>query len=197
MRTLFRAFVAAVLFLAVPATYSQQAASSAQQKPTEHPKMTREERHLDKEAWRIDREASDPAGEDRVLTRLSDDLGLSKETLKQQKEQSGLSYGNLFIANSLAKSSDTTFDQITAERKSGKGWGQIANSHNIRLGEVVSGAKRNAKAVEATRRNEERRTANEAQARQEGRENAGMGAARRPSGATGQGRPSRPPRGRP
>lgn len=203
MKNFLRTFVAAALFLAVPATYGQQAANSAQGKPTDRPKMTREERRLEKEARRIDREASDPAGEERVLTRLSGDLGVSTQTLKQQREQSKLSYGNLFIANSLAKSSGTTFSQIAAERESGNGWGKIAKDHNLKLGEVVSGAKKNANAVEATRRNEERRVQREQKEKREREEaearkskpapsSTEHGKSSTPPPAKGQGKPGKP-----
>lgn len=189
---ILRTFVAAALFFTAPAIYGQQAASSAQQKPKDSPKMTREERRLEKEAKRIDREASDPAGEERVLTRLSGDLGVSTQTLKQQREQSKLSYGNLFIANSLAKSSNTSFSQIAAERESGKGWGKIAKDHNLKLGDVVSGAKKNANAVEATRRNEEWRVHREQKEKREREEAEARKSKPAPSG-TEHGKPSTPP----
>lgn len=128
--------------------------------------QTKDERKLEREARRIDGEANNSVGEDRVLDRMSSDLGVPVETLRQQQRTSGLSFGNLFIANSLARSTGKSFDEILATRRSGKGWGQIARENNVRLGEVVSRMKRSSNSVEANRRQEEQRRARAAEARQ-------------------------------
>jgi len=79
--------------------------------------------------------------EQQVLDRLSSELGVSAGTLKQQKQLHNLSYGQLFMANSLATSSGKSVNTIVSEFLSGKGWGQIARENNVRLGEIVSNAR--------------------------------------------------------
>lgn len=99
--------------------------------------LLKDERELEREARRIDGEANTRLGEERVLARMASDLDVPVEALKRQRT-SGLSLGNLFIANALAKSTGKDFEQILAARRSGKGWSQIARENNTRLGEVVS-----------------------------------------------------------
>ena len=77
-----------------------------------------------------------------VFDRLSSELGVSADTLKQQKQQNSLSYGQLFMANSLSRSSGKSVNTIVSEFRSGKGWGQIARENNVSLGEIVSNARR-------------------------------------------------------
>ena len=95
---------------------------------------------------------------------MSADLRVPVETLRQQRA-SGLSFGNLFIANSLAKVSGKSFDDILTARQSGRCWSTIAKENNVRLGEVVSQLKRSSRSLEAHRRNEERRETRDREAR--------------------------------
>ena len=172
----------------------------AQSSPSNAGQTKKEEKRLEREARKLDREAAQAQGEDRVLARMSEELGIPVETLKQQKESSKLGFGDLFIADSLAKATNKTFEELLAEFQGGKGWGRIANENNVRLGEIISQAKRNANAVEAARRNEERRAAREAEARERPAETPGAkrGAAEtRGPGSMGAGRPTTPPGKRP
>ena len=77
-----------------------------------------------------------------MLDRLSIQLGVSAETLKQEKQRHNLSYGQLFMANSLARPSGKSVNTIVSEFRSGKDLGQIARENNVRLGGIVSNARR-------------------------------------------------------
>ena len=68
-------------------------------------------------------------------------------TLAAQRDQTGLGYGGLFIANSLASATGKSFDEIAALKASGHGWGWIAKQNNVKLGPIVSRAHHANKAV--------------------------------------------------
>lgn len=153
MRNWRKWLAAAVLVFWAGVAFGQTAPSES------HMKKMKDERELEREARRLDGEANTPTGEQRVLGQMSSQLGVPSATLEQQKNSSGLSFGNLFITDALAKSSGKSFDQILAERRSGKGWGEIARENNLRLGEVVSQLKRSSKSLEAERHEAEKQEA--------------------------------------
>ena len=103
---------------------------------------------LEKSVVALDKAALKPEGHARVLEGISKDTGVPVKTLTEQRDKTKLGYGGLFIANALAKETGKTFDQIVALHKDGKGWGQIAHDNNVKLGPIVSQAKRAEQAAE-------------------------------------------------
>jgi hypothetical protein len=81
-------------------------------------------------------------GGTRVLTRISNEAGVSVDTLQAQRTATGLGYGDLETANLLAKASGRSFDSIVAKFKAGEGWGKIAHDMGLNLGKIVSDAHR-------------------------------------------------------
>lgn len=102
---------------------------------------------LEKSVAALDKADLKPEGP-RVLEGISKDTGVPVKTLTEQREKTKLGFGGLFIANALAKETGKTFDQIVALHKDGKGWGQIAKENNVKLGTIVSQAKRAEKAAD-------------------------------------------------
>jgi len=96
---------------------------------------------LDREAARIDSHAS-KFGDNAAFEALSERLNIPTATLQSQKSSSNFGFGQLVIANELAKASGKTFDQISQEFKGGKTWSQIAQESNLKLGRIVKDAKR-------------------------------------------------------
>src|SRR5262245_15087025 len=96
---------------------------------------------LEQKARNFDRWSTRPDGRDRVLTEVSRDTGVPRATLAEQRRQTGLGYGGLFIANSLASATGRSFDEIAALKASGHGWGWIAKQYNVKLGPIVSRAR--------------------------------------------------------
>lgn len=94
--------------------------------------------------------AAKTQGEQQVATRLAKMLNTTPDALIAERKQLDVSWGSLAIANMLAaKSGGTvTVDQLIQERKDGKGWGQIANSMNLKLGQVVSEARSSERVAE-------------------------------------------------
>ena len=87
-------------------------------------------------------------GQDRVLTRISNQTGVPVDTLKQQEAKTGLGFGNLEKANLLAKASGHSFQQVVSRFKAGEGWGEIAHDAGLNLGKIESEAHRSDNAAQ-------------------------------------------------
>jgi hypothetical protein len=85
---------------------------------------------------------SDATGGAGGLTRISSETGVPVGTLQVQKATTRLGYGDLEIANLLAKASGQSFDAMVAKFKAGEGWGKIAHDLGLNLGKIVSAANR-------------------------------------------------------
>jgi hypothetical protein len=97
---------------------------------------------LDRTVSDFDTWGADPYGRERVVTVISGETGLPMTILETQRQQTGLGYGGLFIANSLASATGRSFDEIVALKNSGHGWGWIAKQNGVKLGPIVSRAHR-------------------------------------------------------
>src|SRR5262249_50692178 len=86
---------------------------------------------LSDRAAAIDQAAATPDGVRLVVGHISRKLGVSVETLRTQRAQTGLGWGDLLIAHRLAKAAGLQFDPIAAEFKGGKTWESIAAAHRV------------------------------------------------------------------
>jgi len=85
-------------------------------------------------------------GQTGVLTRISNETGVSVDTLQTQKSATGLGNGELENANLLANATGKSFDEIVAAHQAGEGWGEIAHDNGLKLGRLVSEAHRSSHA---------------------------------------------------
>ncbi len=92
---------------------------------------------LGERAAAIEQASKAPDGERVVVGHLSRALRLSAETLRTQRAQTGLSWGELLIVNRLAKESGLAFANIVAEFRSGRSWEQIAGAHAVNLDKLM------------------------------------------------------------
>jgi predicted GIY-YIG superfamily endonuclease len=104
---------------------------------------------LDEHVKVVNRTAKTPEGEQRVVEHLSRELNVPAATLRAQREQSKLGWGELAIAYRLSQETKIPVDQLIAEHKSGKGWGQIARENKLKLGPILSKVKKSSQALEA------------------------------------------------
>jgi hypothetical protein len=109
---------------------------------------------LEKAVAELDAAGRQPPNPAHVFERISKDTGVSVLLLERQKNKSRLGFGGLFIANTLARSTGKTFDQISAEHKAGKGWGAIANENHLKLGPLVSAARKSERGLDNDRTDE-------------------------------------------
>ena len=69
----------------------------------------------------------------RMLSIITINTDVAATTLEQQKARTGLTFGELYVAHSLALSTRKKFDAIVAMKKGGQTWDQIARAHKVRL----------------------------------------------------------------
>jgi hypothetical protein len=82
----------------------------------------------------INADANKPGGPEQVLKSISASTHIPVATLEKQKAKSGLDYGDLFIAHSIAKASGKSFEEIAALKAKGQSWDAIADANNVSLG---------------------------------------------------------------
>jgi hypothetical protein len=82
----------------------------------------------------INADANKPGGPEQVLKSISASTGVPVATLEKQKAKTGMSYGDLFAAHSIAKAAGKKFDEIAALKAKGESWDKIAEANNVSLG---------------------------------------------------------------
>jgi hypothetical protein len=83
---------------------------------------------------------SNATGDAAILNRTSRETGVPIATLLTEKSSTELGYGELEIANLLAKASGQRFDGIVAKFKAGEDWGRIAHDMGLNLEKIASDA---------------------------------------------------------
>jgi hypothetical protein len=81
----------------------------------------------------INADAKKEGGPAKVLQSISKSTGIPVATLEKESK-TGLTYGDVFAAHSIAKTSGKSFDEIAALRKKGQTWDQIADANGVDLG---------------------------------------------------------------
>lgn len=89
---------------------------------------------IEKTMANINADASKPGGPEQVLKSISASIHVPVATLEKQKARSGLSYGDLFAAHTIAKAAGKSFEEITALKAKGESWDKIADDNNVSLG---------------------------------------------------------------
>jgi hypothetical protein len=69
----------------------------------------------------------------RMLKIIVINTDVAASTLELEKSRTGLSYGDVYVAHSLAMASHKTFNQIVALKAGGQSWAKIAQIHKISL----------------------------------------------------------------
>jgi hypothetical protein len=69
----------------------------------------------------------------RMLSIIVINTDIAASTLEREKAETGLTFGDVYVAHSLALATRKKFSAIIALHKSGKTWADIAKSHNVTL----------------------------------------------------------------
>jgi pectate lyase len=69
----------------------------------------------------------------RMLTIIVINTDVATTTLEQQKKETGLTFGDVYVGHALALATKKKFSAIVALHKSGQSWAQIAKSFNVTL----------------------------------------------------------------
>ena len=81
----------------------------------------------------VDRASTASDGERVVLGFISRHLKLPAEQLRLERLRTGLTLGNLLVANRLAQLAKVPVEQIVTEFKGGRSWDDIARARNLDL----------------------------------------------------------------
>lgn len=82
----------------------------------------------------INADAQKPGGPERVLKSISASTHIPVATLEKEKAKSGLSFGDLYVANAIASASGKKFDEIVGLKRKGQTWDKIADDNNVSIG---------------------------------------------------------------
>jgi hypothetical protein len=69
----------------------------------------------------------------RMLSIIVINTDVAASTLERQQKETGLTFGDVYVAQSLSLATKKKFNAIVALHKSGQTWAQIAKSHNVSL----------------------------------------------------------------
>ena len=77
--------------------------------------------------------AAAKANKSRMMRIIVINTDVAASTLEMQKSRTGLSYGDVYVAHSLAMASHKSFDKMVALKASGQSWAKIAQMHKVSL----------------------------------------------------------------
>ena len=81
----------------------------------------------------LNADAQKPGGPERVLKSISASTHVPVATLEKGKAKYHLSYGDLFMAYSVASASGKSFDDVAARKAKGASWQKVADDLHVSL----------------------------------------------------------------
>src|SRR5256714_14911873 len=69
----------------------------------------------------------------RMLSIIVINTDIAASQLEREKTETGMTFGDVYVAHSLALATRKKFHALVALHKSGKSWSDIAKSHNVFL----------------------------------------------------------------
>lgn len=81
----------------------------------------------------VDINAAAKTNKERILRIIVINTDVAASTLELEKARTGLSYGEVYVAHSLAIASRKSFNQIVALKAGGQSWAKIAQMHKVSL----------------------------------------------------------------
>ncbi|HEX4641611.1 MAG TPA: hypothetical protein VH252_09500 [Chthoniobacterales bacterium] len=69
----------------------------------------------------------------RMLSIITINTDVASSQLEREKAETGMTFGDVYVAHSLSLATKKKFKPIVALHKSGQSWAQIAKSHNVSL----------------------------------------------------------------
>ena len=102
---------------------------------------------IQKMVAKINMEASTPEGEEAVVSRLSKQLAVPPETLREEQQKWGIGYGDIAMVYGFARASKTkaTPDQVVEMRHSGMEWDVIGKQLGVKVDTVAAKMQKNVK----------------------------------------------------
>jgi hypothetical protein len=103
------------------------------------------------EIYRLDNRVKELSEQD-ALNALATHLGVSMDTLKQEKAEYKSSVGELYAAHQFAKQTGSDFKSMMTELKSGKSWGEVAKNKKVDLDQFNKDARQLEDTLKKTQR---------------------------------------------
>ena len=69
----------------------------------------------------------------RMLSIITINTDIASSQLEREKAETGMTFGEVYVAHSLALATRKKFKDIVALHKAGQTWAQVAKSHNVSL----------------------------------------------------------------
>ena len=69
----------------------------------------------------------------RMVTLIIINTDVARTTLEQEKSRTGFSWGEIYVAHSIALASRKSFNEIAALKAKGQSWAQIAKAKKVSL----------------------------------------------------------------
>jgi uncharacterized protein (DUF433 family) len=93
---------------------------------------------LNKRIEDLDAMGRHPEVRDRVFARMYRGSGVPISALEaQEKAHPNVGVGGIMIANTIAKHARISVEQVYAEHKAGKSWGEIANQYKVSVADLI------------------------------------------------------------
>lgn len=73
------------------------------------------------------------ANKGRMLKIIVINTDVAASTLEAERQRTGFSYGDIYVAHSLALASHKSFNEIAALKTGGQSWSKIAETHKVSL----------------------------------------------------------------
>ena len=73
------------------------------------------------------------ANKERMIRIIIINTDVAATTLDAERRRTGFTYGDVYVAHSLAMASHKSFDQIAAMKSGGRSWSQVAKTLNVSL----------------------------------------------------------------
>ncbi len=144
IRVLLRALFVAGIAVWLPVSFVQAAkAPTPLATPTGSAKETPLQR-IQRNVARINAEAATPEGEEQVVQRLSSQLRVDSELLRQQKKDWGIGYGEVAMVYGFARGGrpQVVPERVVEMRRSGMDWKAIAKELGVKVDAVATRMKR-------------------------------------------------------
>ena len=70
---------------------------------------------------------------ERMMTLIIINTDVARTTLEQEKSRTGFSWGEVYVAHSIALATSKSFNEIVALKAKGQSWAQIAQAKKVSL----------------------------------------------------------------
>ena len=90
----------------------------------------------------IERISTEREGIRVVVGHISREIAIPVDTLRAQRAQTGLGWGEILIAHRIAREAKVSFDDVAAEFRGGKSWEDVARARGVDVEKLTAAVER-------------------------------------------------------